>query len=128
MAPIRPILRDHGVTEQQWRVLRVLDNEGNSDPTGLAEAALLFPPSVARILKDLVDRRLIARKTDPNDKRRAVVTLAPKGQTLIRNVERTTVLIYHRYRAQFGKERVDELISELKLFINTIGEGNIGGE
>ena len=29
------------MTEQQWRVLRVLD-EGDADPTTLAEAALLF--------------------------------------------------------------------------------------
>ena len=67
MAPIRPILRDAGVTEQQRRVPRVIDDAGSIDPTALAEQAILFAPSVTRILKELIERGLIVRTQDPED-------------------------------------------------------------
>ena len=79
MGPIRPMLRDADVTEQQWRVLRVLDNAGPMEPTALSEAALLYPPSVARILRDLVERGLVSRSAHPTDRRRAVLSLSPAG-------------------------------------------------
>ena len=120
MAPIRPMLRDAGVTEQQWRVLRVLDYGGPIDPTGLAEAALLFPPSVARILKELVDRGWIVREAHARDKRRAIVTLGPQGEALIRQTERGTLKCYASYRRRFGKARIDALIAELREFIVAI--------
>ena len=67
MAPIRPELRAANVTEQQWRVLRVLADQGSLDAAALAAAALLHAPSLTRILKELTQRGLIARHPDPED-------------------------------------------------------------
>ena len=79
MGPIRPILGDASVTEQQWRVLRVLAFERPTEPSVRAEAALLHAPSLPRILKDLVDRRLIMREADTQDRRRANLTHSDQG-------------------------------------------------
>ncbi|MBU6444682.1 MAG: MarR family transcriptional regulator [Alphaproteobacteria bacterium] len=119
MAPIRPYLREAGVTEQQWRVLRVLD-ESDSDPTALAEAALLFAPSVTRILKDLVDRDLIVRRADPQDGRRSILSLTPAGRALIRKTSRRTVHVLESYAEHFGAERLAKLQSELLAFARAI--------
>ncbi|MDE3116547.1 MAG: MarR family transcriptional regulator [Pseudomonadota bacterium] len=119
MAPIRPYLRDAGVTEQQWRVLRVLD-EGDADPTALAEAALLFAPSVTRILKDLVDRDLILRHADPDDGRRSILSLTPAGRALIRKTSRRTIHVLESYADHFGAERLAKLQSELREFARAI--------
>jgi homoprotocatechuate degradation regulator HpaR len=119
MAPLRPHLRDAGVTEQQWRVLRVLD-EGDADPTALAEAALLFAPSVTRILKDLVDRDLIVRHADPEDGRRSILSLTPAGRALIRKTSRRTVHVLESYAEHFGAERLAKLQSELLAFARAI--------
>jgi len=119
MARLRPHLRDAGVTEQQWRVLRVLD-EGDADPTALAEAALLFAPSVTRILKDLTDRDLILRRADPADGRRSILSLTPAGRALIRKTSRQTVRVLESYREQFGTERLARLQSELHAFTRAI--------
>lgn len=64
MAPIRPHLRASNVTEQQWRVLRVLADATSLDARGIAEAALLYAPTVTRILKELGERKLIIRHID----------------------------------------------------------------
>jgi homoprotocatechuate degradation regulator HpaR len=113
MAPIRPILRDAGVTEQQWRVLRVLDDIGAVDPTRLADAALLYAPSVTRILKELVERGLISRMADPQDGRRSIVELSPQGRGLIEQTSRQTGALLEAYHTSFGQDRMTALLHEL---------------
>ncbi len=51
MAPYRQMLSKIGVTEQQWRVMRVLDERGRMDPKEIAEAACLLNPSLTRIMQ-----------------------------------------------------------------------------
>ena len=41
MEPIRAMLADSGVTEQKWRVLRVLEEAGEIEPTVIAREACL---------------------------------------------------------------------------------------
>ena len=72
MAPIRTMLADVGLTEQQWRVLRVLDEKGALEPTHIAEQACLLLPSLTRILQKLEEKHLILRKPDENDRAEGV--------------------------------------------------------
>jgi len=121
MTLIRPILREMDITEQQWRVLRVLCDEGALDSTSLAESAILLPPSVSRILRELVSRELVQRTTDPNDGRRAVVEVTSSGQELVDRTAERTSKILERYSVAFGRERLERLISELQVFKSVIG-------
>lgn len=123
MAPIRPMLREAGVTEQQWRVLRVLNDLGALDPTSLAEAALLHAPSVTRILKDLADRGLIARESDPRDRRRSIVSLTESGAALLRDTAQHTAATLVTYRSTFGGARFEQLLAELRAFTDAISKG-----
>ena len=120
MAPIRPMLNEAGVTEQQWRVLRVLDGAGPMDLKTLAESALLFGPSLSRIIKDLADRGLVLRKNNPKDGRGSIVS-AP-GRKLIQGTARHTMQQLDSYALQFGDERLKKLISELQAFTGAIRE------
>ena len=72
-----------GVTEQQWRVLRVLQEEGPQEPTLIAERACLLLPSLTRILKKLEDKNLILRRIDLNDSRRQIVEISEEGLAII---------------------------------------------
>ena len=120
MAPMRPMLRDAGVTEQQWRVLRVINDAGSIDPTALADAAILFAPSVTRILKELVERGLIVRTPDPKDGRRSLVSLAESGRALIDNTSRHTIRQLDHFAAAFGQARLAALLDELGALITAI--------
>ena len=64
MDRFRPLLLENGVTEQQWRVLRVLDERGMMDPKDLAQAACLLNPSLTRIMQLLEKKALIARASE----------------------------------------------------------------
>lgn len=112
MAPIRPVLREAGVTDQQWRVLRVLADAGPLDASGIAELALLYAPSVTRILRELTERGLLSRSTDEADRRRTVISITAQGQALVRRTAEYTGLLLAGYGETFGRERLAHFIAE----------------
>src|SRR5207244_11195184 len=71
MRQFRPALREHGLTEQQWRILRALAAIDCMEVTDLARTAFLLGPSLSRILRDLETRGLIERRTAEADQRRS---------------------------------------------------------
>ena len=120
MAPIRPKLRAANVTEQQWRVLRVLDDGGSIDAQGVAAAALLHAPSVTRILKELGERGLIERRIDVQDGRRSIIAITAAGIHLLNDTAAHTLQVLDRYGQAFGPERLDALVREIAAFTASI--------
>jgi len=114
LAPMRPKLREYNITEPQWRVMRVINDRGTTDATGLAEVGLLHAPSVTRILKDLEERKLIVREPDANDRRRALVALTPEGREIVKTISRMVVRIMRDYSERFGEQRLERLLNELR--------------
>ncbi|QGP80418.1 MarR family transcriptional regulator [Sphingobium sp. CAP-1] len=112
MAPLRVHLRAADVTEQQWRVLRVLGDNGSMDARTIAEQALLYPPSVTRILRELGDRALITRASDPNDARRTVISITAQGRTLVMETAQHTSALLTAYADAFGAQRLDAFRQE----------------
>lgn len=113
MAPLRPVLRDANVTEQQWRVLRVLGEQNELDAATITQLAMLLPPSVTRILRELEERKLVRRWPDDRDGRRVIISITAKGRQLLATTAEHTRIIIADYAQAFGQERLDNLIKEL---------------
>ena len=94
MRQFRPSLRNHGLTEQQWRILRALTAVETIEVTELARVAFLLGPSLSRILRDLEARDLIERRPPKADLRRGMVSISAKGLKLIEAVAPTSEAIY----------------------------------
>lgn len=109
MKQFRPSLRRHGLTEQQWRILRALAAVGALEVKELARVAFLLGPSLSRILRDLEARQLIERRTAKADLRRAVVSISPKGLKLIELVAPTSEFIYAQITQRYGAQKLAEL-------------------
>ena len=114
LAPMRPKLREYNITEPQWRVLRVINDRGATDASGLAEVGLLHAPSVTRILKELEARGLLVRETDPEDRRRTLAALTPEGRELFKIISRDVLRVMGEYADRFGQDRMDRLLTELR--------------
>ena len=121
MRRFRPALRDHGVTEQQWRVLRALAGHESLEITELAAATCLLAPSLSRILPDLEARGLAVRHPVQSDLRRSLVTLTPEGLKLIAAHAPHAERIYGAIEQRFGTERLDELVRLLRELEDTLG-------
>jgi homoprotocatechuate degradation regulator HpaR len=114
MRRFRPELRNHGVTEQQWRILRALAHAGPLEVSELASATCLLAPSLSRILPDLEARQFISRRQVDADLRRSVISLERKGLRLIAMHAPTAERIYDEIAARFGPDRMNQLFTLLK--------------
>jgi homoprotocatechuate degradation regulator HpaR len=113
MAPIRHMLQKAGVTEQQWRVLRVLAERGTTDPKDLAQEACLLNPSLTRIMQLLEKKRLIVRKDHPSDRRKVLLDITPEGLALLRQAAPESQAIFARLEELYGRERMEQLLDLL---------------
>ena len=113
MGPIRGMLSDVDVTEQQWRVLRVLEEAGPLEPTRIADLACLLLPSLTRILQKLEDKGLIERRRDLRDRRKQVVRITRAGSKLIEANLQTSVELLQQVRDHLGAERYELLLDLL---------------
>jgi homoprotocatechuate degradation regulator HpaR len=121
MARFRPMLARRDVTEQQWRVLRVLNEAGPLEATELAERANVLAPSLTRMLKTLEQRDFITRHRVDGDGRRAALAIAPAGLALIEELAPERHAIYQDIERRYGKERLTRLLDLLEELIE--GEG-----
>jgi homoprotocatechuate degradation regulator HpaR len=125
MERFRPVLQRHGVTEQQWRVLRVLDEAAGLDMGALAEAANILGPSLSRMTKGLEARGLIATRRDEKDGRRAILGLTEAGADLIRAVAPESAAVRADLEAQFGPERMEALLDLLNALLDELDEHEV---
>ncbi|UYO51433.1 homoprotocatechuate degradation operon regulator HpaR [Rhodopseudomonas palustris] len=109
MRHFRPLLRAHGLSEQQWRILRALTEVDSIEVTELAHSAFLLGPSLSRMLRDLEARKLVARKPVKDDQRRSMVSITAKGLKLIEAVAPFSEAIYAEITRRTGGARLAEL-------------------
>lgn len=117
MRQFRPVLRAHDLTEQQWRILRALSAVEQIEASELARATYLLGPSLSRILRDLEARDLIRRRSPASDLRRALVSIAPAGLSLIAAVAPRSEAIYAEMTRRYGAgklEALQQLLGELE--------------
>jgi homoprotocatechuate degradation regulator HpaR len=114
MRQFRPALRDHGVTEQQWRILRALAHSGPLEVGALAEATCLLAPSLSRILPDMEARQLIVRRQAEEDLRRSVISLDRKGLRLISTHAPQSESVYSEITRRYGEARLTQLFALLR--------------
>ncbi len=122
MARFRPMLRGHGLTEQQWRVIRVLADSDGIDAGELARRSFLLAPSLTRILQYLEGEKLVRRRSDHRDQRRSVFSLTSAGQRLFAAVAPDSEALYHDIEHEFGGERLEKLYQLLAEFTDELRE------
>lgn len=114
MAPIRGMLAKTGLTEQQWRILRVLAEQGPLDSSRLAARASLLLPSVTRIVQSMRDRGLVEQGSDASDRRRLIVSITAEGRQIIDDNTAEAAAIAQGFRDRLGPERHEALLDLLE--------------
>ena len=109
MAHTRPSLRGHGLSDQQWRVLRVLGENGTVETGRVAREAFILGPSLTGVLARMERDGLVRRERDPADQRRTVVDATAKGKRLVEKLSHTVEAHYAWMEASLGKPKLAQL-------------------
>jgi homoprotocatechuate degradation regulator HpaR len=116
----RPILNAHGITEQQWRIVRALIDTGPMEPREIGELCRISSPSLAGVLSRMEELGYIRRKRLDHDQRRVRVSLTPRSRTLAARMAPQIEATYREIETMIGSDfsmsfyrALDDLIGAL---------------
>lgn len=113
MSPIREMLSETGITEQQWRVLRVLAEFGRMDTKTLADRSSLLFPSLTRIAATLRDKGFVTQTRDDKDRRRQFIEITAMGQKIIDDHVPQAAMIVAGFKETLGDQDYETLLDLL---------------
>ena len=114
MTHTRPSLRDQGLSDQQWRVLRVLGEDHGNGGTGvetgcIAREAFIIGPSLSGVLTRMERDGLIQRARATHDQRRTVVQATQLGLARVATLSTTIEAHYQWMEQHLGKAKLQAL-------------------
>ena len=109
MVHTRPSLREHGLSDQQWRVLRVLGEHGTVETGRVAREAYILGPSLTGVLARMERDGLVRRERDAEDQRRTVVEATAKGRKMVERLQDTVESHYRWLEQSLGKQKLSQL-------------------
>jgi homoprotocatechuate degradation regulator HpaR len=120
MAQFRPILHAHGITEQQWRILRALLAQGPMEPRQIGEVCRISSPSLAGVLARMDDLGLVQRARMAQDQRRVLVALTPRSQALASAMAPQIEAAYAAIEAHIGSDFIERFYGALDELIGLL--------
>lgn len=116
MSHFRPILNHFGLTDQQWRILRALDEHAQLEPHEICTQCQILSSSMTGVLARMEESGLVERNRVSSDQRRVLVRLAPKGDQLICLMAPMIDLQYQKIEQAFGQHVFNDLFKALEAF------------
>jgi homoprotocatechuate degradation regulator HpaR len=121
ISQFRPILHANAITEQQWRIVRVLLGARALEPREIGELCQISSPSLAGVLSRMEELGLVVRKRLAHDQRRVRVSLTARARAMAARMAPEIDATYQRIEALIGAEfsarfqqMLDELLATLK--------------
>jgi homoprotocatechuate degradation regulator HpaR len=121
MPRFRKIFNDFGLTEQQWRVLRVLWEQEAVTLNRLADLTLIPAPSLVGIIDRLELAHLVNRQRSEADRRKVNVVLTSQGAALEDEIMPRVAATYADLKRAVDPATWDMVLSGLH-HIASIGE------
>jgi homoprotocatechuate degradation regulator HpaR len=114
MRGFRGQLREHGLNEQEWRIMRALMEVDKVDIGELAECVFILKPSATRTIKNLEERGIVSRTRSSTDQRRASIALTDRGRRVFDELAPHSELEYARITKLIGAADTQELYDLLR--------------
>jgi homoprotocatechuate degradation regulator HpaR len=120
MSRFRPVLNQHGVTEQQWRILRVLLDEDGLEPRQLCERCLISSPSIAGVLTRMEEAGWIRRERMAHDQRRVKVTVTTATKKLGKSIGAMIEQEYLALEQRVGVKQLQQVYDTLDTLLQNL--------
>src|SRR5262249_5576617 len=109
----RPVLNAHGITEQQWRIVRVLLEVPALEPRQIGGLCAISSPSMAGVLERMEQAGYITRRGVQHDQRRVLVSLTAKSRRLAAEMSPEIEATYRQLEDTLGLEFSNQLHAAL---------------
>ncbi|MBA1203252.1 homoprotocatechuate degradation operon regulator HpaR [Pseudomonas capeferrum] len=109
----RPSLNEHGLTEQQWRIIRILHQQGELEMNRLADLACILKPSMTGVLSRMETQGFVGRRKVAHDQRLVLVFLTDQGLACFEAMSGCMEQNYQQLQARFGEMKLQQLLGLL---------------
>jgi homoprotocatechuate degradation regulator HpaR len=124
LSHFRPLLNANGVTEQQWRIVRVLYEVPSLEPREIVELCNISSPSMAGVLARMEELGLVARRRLPHDQRRVGVSLTARARAMAARMAPQIDATYRRIEQKIGAEFSARLQQSLDQLLRDLGSSS----
>jgi homoprotocatechuate degradation regulator HpaR len=109
MERFRPLIAAYGLTEQQWRVIRALNESGPLEPRQISDLCTISSPSMAGVLARMEALGFVTKERFADDQRRVRVSLTPKSTNLVRVLSKDLEAEYRVIERAVGADVVEQV-------------------
>jgi homoprotocatechuate degradation regulator HpaR len=124
MPRFRLIFKEFGLTEQQWRVLRVLWDIEEISHSELAKLTLISPPSLVGVLDRLRAMDLIERRRSGLDRRVVYIATSQQGRDLRDQIMPAVQQSYFELRESINDQDWRNLLDGLEALVTGNAKSN----
>lgn len=117
MPRFRKIFNEFGLTEQQWRVLRVLWDLEAVTLNRLAGLTLIPAPSLVGIIDRLERAHLVNRQRSQSDRRKVNIVLTTQGAALEQEIMPKVAAAYAELKQSVDNETWEAVLAGLNTIV-----------
>ncbi|HTF55514.1 MAG TPA: MarR family transcriptional regulator [Pseudonocardia sp.] len=117
-------LRAADMSVEQWRVLTLLADGAGHPMSEIATFAMVPAPTLTKIVDRLIDRGLVYRRVDTEDRRRVLVFLSSRGTELYHLVGTDVAVAERELADALGVEDANQLAELLIRLLEHLDSGH----
>ena len=111
-------LKPFGITNQQYNVLRILRGQKSNyiSVNAISDRMIDKMSNVSRLIDKLVDKKLVQRKINKDDRRQADIVINQKGLDLVKAIEDTEDDLKSNFKSLSEEEakQLNDLLDKLR--------------
>jgi DNA-binding MarR family transcriptional regulator len=108
----------------RYHILKSLDRRGPHHPTEISAYLQVKKNTLSELLDRMVRDGLVVRAYAPDDRRKVLLTLTPRGRTAVKRFETSLVEHLTRFLDNFGEDDRRELVGSLESLVRILMKRN----
>jgi DNA-binding MarR family transcriptional regulator len=114
------LAEQQGLTQAEFRCLRLFGTEESSNNKQIAKRMNLSPSRLTRIIDGLVRKDYLIREIDPNDRRNMKVTLSRQGVLIVQQLNSAYVNIHKEILTDIDQVQHKPLITAMTHLLSAL--------
>ena len=108
MGMFRPILKEFSMTEQQWRIIRTLNERPDNtlEAGRIAKLCCILSPSLTGVLERMERDGLVRRSRDTLDQRKVMISMTDQSRELVKQISPLIDAQYVALESKLGADTV----------------------